>query len=122
MVSLRSFAVAAVLYGVLGSGSGAQGAQIDLQQQNTKQQPGARTGLPPLGPELPESLREKQERARNEDRQKRLKADTEKLLTLATQLHDDVAKTDKNVLSLDVIRRSEEIEKLARGIKERMRG
>ncbi len=109
----------AVLCGVLGKGGD---AQIDLQQQNTKQQPGSRNGVPPLGPEMPESLREKQERARNEDRQKRLKADTEKLLALATQLHDDVAKTDKNVLSLDVIRRSEEIEKLARGIKERMRG
>ena len=66
-------------------------------------------------------IQEKQEKARNDERQKRLVADTEKLLALATQLHDDVGKTDKNILSLDVVKRSEEIEKLARTIKERMR-
>lgn len=59
---------------------------------------------------------------RNDERQKRLVSDTEKLLQLATQLHNDVAKTDKNVLSLDVIRRAEEIERLAHGVKDRMKG
>lgn len=68
------------------------------------------------------SMQAAQGRARNDDRQKRLVADTDKLLALATQLHADVAKTDKNVLSMDVIRRSEEIEKLAHNIKERMKG
>ena len=66
-------------------------------------------------------VQEKQEKARNDERQKRLVSDTDKLLALATQLHDDVGKTDKNILSLDVVKRSEEIEKLARAIKERMR-
>lgn len=65
---------------------------------------------------------EKQARLRNDERQKRLVSDTEKLLQLATQLHNDVAKTDKNVLSLDVIRRAEEIERLAHGVKDRMKG
>ena len=65
---------------------------------------------------------DKQARMRNDDRQKRLVSDTEKLLQLATQLHNDVAKTDKNVLSLDVIRRAEEIERLAHGVKDRMKG
>ncbi len=65
---------------------------------------------------------EKQARLRNDERQRRLVSDTDKLLTLVTQLHADVAKTDKNVLSLDVVRRAEEIEKLARAVKERMRG
>ena len=65
---------------------------------------------------------EKQLRMRNDERQKRLVSDTEKLLQLATQLHNDVAKTDKNVMSLDVIRRAEEIERLAHGVKDRMKG
>jgi hypothetical protein len=43
-------------------------------------------------------------------------------LELATQLHTDVAKTNKNILSVDVIKRADEIEKLAHAIKERMRG
>ena len=68
------------------------------------------------------SAAEKQARMRNDERQKRLVSDTEKLLQLATQLHSDVAKTDKNVLSLDVIRRAEEIERLAHGVKDRMKG
>lgn len=68
------------------------------------------------------SAAEKQARMRNDERQKRLVSDTEKLLQLATQLHNDVAKTDKNVLSLDVIRRAEEIERLAHGVKDRMKG
>ena len=63
----------------------------------------------------------RQEKARNDERQKRLVADTEKLLQLATQLHDDVGKTDKNILSMDVVRRADEIEKLAHAVKERMK-
>ncbi|ADW68730.1 hypothetical protein [Granulicella tundricola] len=63
--------------------------------------------------------KEKMAIARNDDRQKRLVADTDKLVALVTQLKTDVDKTDKYMLSLDVVRRSEEIEKLARSIKER---
>jgi hypothetical protein len=93
------------------------------------QQPGIGTQIPshnsPLSPaagDLPEAQKEKQAIARNEDRQKRLVADTDKLLQLATSLHDDVGKTDKNILSIDVIKRADEIEKLAHSIKDRMRG
>ncbi len=60
-------------------------------------------------------------RARDEERQKRLVSDTDKLLALATQLKQDVEKTDRHMLSLDLIRRSEEIEKLAKSIKDRAR-
>ena len=65
---------------------------------------------------------EKQANLRNDERQRRLIADADKLLALATQLHADVAKTDKHMLSVDVIRRADEIEKLARSVKERMKG
>ena len=87
-----------------------------------QQQTSPSVGLPPLGPEMSPEARAKQEKLQNDDRQKRLVADTEKLLTLATQLHADVEKTDKYVLSLDVIRRCEEIDKLSRAIRDRMRG
>ncbi len=59
---------------------------------------------------------------RNVERQKRLVSDTERLLTLATQLHQDVEKTDQHILSMDVVKRAEEIEKLAHSVKERMKG
>lgn len=58
---------------------------------------------------------------RNEERQKKLVEDTELLYTLATQLKTDVQKTDKNILSVDVVKKAEEIEKLAKSVKERMR-
>ena len=61
-------------------------------------------------------------RARETERQKKLVADSDKLLALATELHADVARTDKNILSVDVIQRAEEIEKLAHSVKERMKG
>jgi hypothetical protein len=64
---------------------------------------------------------ERQARMRNEERQKQLVADSERLLALATQLHDDVAKTNKDILSIDVVKRAAEIEKLAHSVKERMK-
>jgi hypothetical protein len=59
---------------------------------------------------------------RNSERQKMLVADTDRLLALAQQLKADVDKTDKDVLSIDVVKRAEQIEKLAKSVKEKMRG
>jgi hypothetical protein len=65
---------------------------------------------------------EQQEKLRNADRQKRLVADTEKLLTLATDLKAQVDKSTKDTMSVDVIKKADEIEKLAHSVKERMKG
>jgi hypothetical protein len=65
---------------------------------------------------------EKQSRLREEERQRRLVSDSDKLLELATALHNEVAKTDKHILSVDVVKRADEIEKLARSVKDRMKG
>lgn len=67
-------------------------------------------------------MQEQAAKNRNTERQKRLVADTEKLLSLATELKQDVDKTDKNTMSVDVIKRADEIEKLAHSVKERMKG
>jgi hypothetical protein len=65
---------------------------------------------------------EKQAELRNTDRQKRLVADTDKLLALATDLKAQVDKSTKDTLSVDVIKKADEIEKLAHSVKERMKG
>jgi hypothetical protein len=65
---------------------------------------------------------EQQAQLRNTDRQKRLVADTDKLLALATDLKQQVDKSTKDTLSVDVIKKAEEIEKLAHSVKERMKG
>ena len=51
-----------------------------------------------------------------------LKNDTDKLLKLSTELKEYVDKSDENVLSLNVIRKAEEIEKLAKSVKDKMKG
>lgn len=59
---------------------------------------------------------------RNVERQKQLVADTQRLLSLANELKSDVDKSTKDTLSLDVIRKADEIEKLAHTVKEKMKG
>ncbi len=51
-----------------------------------------------------------------------LKTDTDKLLKLSVELKSYVDKSDENVLSLDVIKRADEIEKLAKSVKDKMKG
>ena len=56
------------------------------------------------------------------DRVAALKNDTEKLLKLSVELKAYVDKSDENVLSLEVIKKAEEIEKLAKSVKDKMKG
>jgi len=58
----------------------------------------------------------------NLERQAQLKTDTEKLLKLSQELKDYVDKSNENMLSLDVLRKAEEIEKLAKSVKDKMKG
>jgi recombinational DNA repair protein RecT len=51
-----------------------------------------------------------------------LKSDTDKLLKLSVELKTYVDKSDENVLSLDVIKKAEEIEKLAKSVRDKMKG
>ena len=71
-----------------------------------------------------EFLRIQKENARraNEQRQLELQRDTDKLLQLTSELKQYVDKTNENILSLEVIRKAEEIERLAKSVKERMKG
>jgi hypothetical protein len=58
----------------------------------------------------------------NLERQAAIKADTDKLLKLAEELKQSVDKSSANVLSIDVLKKAEEIEKLAHSVKDKMRG
>ena len=58
-----------------------------------------------------------------EERQKNIKKEVEKLYDLAAQLKTEVEKTDSTtVLSLAMLKKAEEIEKLARQIKDHAKG
>lgn len=58
----------------------------------------------------------------NEQRQAAIRSDTDKLVKLSAELKEYVDKSNENVLSMDVIKKAEEIEKLAHSVKEKMKG
>jgi hypothetical protein len=58
---------------------------------------------------------------REDERHKRLAADTAKLVELTNELKTEVDKASRDELSLDVVKKAAEIEKLAHDVKERMK-
>jgi hypothetical protein len=67
---------------------------------------------------MTEELQKKAEKERVDQ----LKVDTDKLLRLSVELKTYVDKTNTSVLSLDVMKKAEEIEKLAKSVHDKMRG
>lgn len=64
---------------------------------------------------------ERQAREANKRRQEDIRNDTDKLLRLATELKAAVDKSNEHLLSLDVVRKADEVEHLAHRVKEKMR-
>jgi len=81
-----------------------------------------RSRMPDEENPLDPNREEKQAKLRNDDRQKRLVADTDKILALVTDLKAQVDKSSKDAPSADLIKKTDEIEKLAHSVKERMKG
>jgi len=81
-------------------------------QQNPRQE------AAPEGPPLPDA-----EKKALEDNDKDMKKKVNRLFELATELKVEVDKTDSSkVLSLNLVKKAEEIEKLARDIKNKGKG
>jgi hypothetical protein len=59
--------------------------------------------------------------AANAERRKQIAEDSARLLKLATDLKAEVDKTTKDTLSLNVIRKADDIENLAHSVKEKMK-
>ena len=91
------------------------------QVQNEPPLPGTRHDV---GPDRAweEQQRKQMEKKANLQRQQDIRKDTEKLLELATELKQNVDKSNENTLSLEVIKKAEQIEKLAKTIREKMKG
>lgn len=85
------------------------------------QQGGVRPGVVPVGSaDAPSAMQEQMKLERNALRQKKLMEKTAQLQQLSNELKVEIDKTDKDTLSLEVIRKSEQIEKLAKSIHELM--
>jgi hypothetical protein len=66
-------------------------------------------------------MQDRQLKEANKKRQQDIRDDTLKLYQLATDLKAAVDKSNENMLSLDVIRKAEEVEKLAKKVKDKMK-
>ncbi len=84
--------------------------------------PQSHPGQPPpgMGP-LEREMAERRAREANKQRQEEIRTETQKLFQLATELKAAVEKTDEHMLSLEVVRKADEVEKLAKKVKEKMR-
>ena len=71
----------------------------------------------------PDELQRERDRVRamNKERHQRIKQDTDKLLQLATELKQYVDKTNENILSVEVLKKTDEIEKLTKSVREKMK-
>jgi len=89
-----------------------QQAPVIPQDKKPGQEPGAE------GPALPTA-----DKRLLEDNEKDIRKKVERLYELATELKAEVNKTDSSkVLSLNLMQKAEEVEKLAREIKNRSKG
>ena len=95
-----------------------------MSQTNPMLHPDTQLGLQKSAPEDEPRLRMEREMAKkaNLERQADLKRDTEKLLKLANELKESVDETNEGTLSVDVVKKAEEIEKLAHSVKDKMKG
>jgi hypothetical protein len=110
------------------------GDVVRAQQQSVPQSglPSRSTGIDQPGVAAPDDnaqpagpmraiMDEQRKKAINDDRRKHLEEDVARLQALTNELKTDVDKANKDELSLDVIRKAGEIEKLAHDVQSRMK-
>ena len=115
MKSRRNFLSGLLTAGVAGGIVGQLAAGQNPVGSPDKKQPGGTSSETPPLPSADKRIMEENE--------KDIKKKVEKLYELATELKTEVEKTDSSkVLSLNLVRKAEEIEKLARDIKNRSKG
>jgi len=112
-----------LLFLLLAVWSAGSSGQSSTDPQNF---PAGRHPLPgeASSPEDENVARQQKEMAKkaNLERHAQLQRDTDKLFQLSTELKQYVDKTNENVLSLDVLKKAEEIEKLAHSVRLKMKG
>jgi Skp family chaperone for outer membrane proteins len=98
-------------------GSGSTAAGQDENSVNHDRQFDQRRNNDPIA----EKMERDRLKALNKQRYDELKKDTDKLLQLANELKESVDKANEHTLSLEVIKKTEEVEKLAKKVREKMK-
>ena len=107
---------------------GSRGVTAAQTQQPFPATPSPSSANAPFGAEpdpndpMQRQREQKMEKARNVARQQDLVRDTDKLLALAKELKEEVNQSNKDTLSVEVVKKAAEIERLAKSVKDRMRG
>jgi hypothetical protein len=118
-VRFKLFAVVALFLMTLG-----RSTPCSSQEPSPSQIPRINPPSPPQsdpGSEERAKIERDMAKKANQDRQSQLQRDADSLLKLATELKQYVDKTNEHTLSLDVIKKAGEIEKLAHSVKEKMK-
>jgi TolA-binding protein len=76
-------------------------------------------GSPPVTPG--DDAQKRQALAANQQRQIEIRRDTEKMAELTQELKDYLAKSEQGTMSVDAIKKAEQIEKLAHSVKAKMK-
>lgn len=106
---VKLISVAGLILMVCGTSFAASPAPAATPQVETRQDPAQK------------EMQDRMAREANKKRQQDIREQTDKLFQLATELKAAVDKSNENLLSLDVIRKADEVEKLAKKVKEKMR-
>lgn len=97
-----------------------QSKPADPTSSEPKPQAGPSTPASNLAPSVNSNAQLPPSATPKEIRQAQIEADTKKLYQLSAELRAEVAKTYKESLSLSVLKKAQEIEKLARSLKVEM--
>ncbi len=108
-MSAKIVTAAGLILIMCGSSFAATPAPVAAPQVETRQDPAQK------------EMQDRMAREANKKRQQDIREQTDKLFQLATELKTAVDKSNENLLSLDVIRKAEEVEKLAKKVKEKMK-
>jgi hypothetical protein len=102
--------------------SSAQNVHVPLPQNQPQSQDltiGSRPSAAPVATE--DQIQKQQAMAANRQRQVEIRRDTEKMGVLIEELRDYLARVDQAVMPVDAIKKAEQIEKLAHGVKSKMK-
>jgi septin family protein len=108
-VALRLVTVACLALTICRTSFAAAPAPAAAPQVETRQDPAQK------------EMQDRMSREANKKRQQDIREETDKLFQLATELKAAVDKSNENLLSLDVVRKADEVEKLAKKVKEKMK-
>jgi hypothetical protein len=118
----------AVIGVALVTGASGMVCEGQMSQQPVPSSGRISTGLPSIDGRKPgepdpvsPAIIEQQARTRNNDRQKKMVQDTNRLVSLATDLKEQVGKSAKDTTAGDAAKKAEEIEKLAKSVRDRMK-